>query len=78
MSQAAASTAAPMTTIVHPDVTFDHLQEAIDSHDNPGMCIACGCDAGGVEPDAEKYPCDECGKHTVYGVEQVVLLGLFH
>lgn len=38
-----------------------------------GFCIRCGMEKGGVEPDARKYECDECGKRTVYGGEQIVL-----
>lgn len=29
----------------------------------------------GIEPDAEKYECPDCGGKHVYGIEQSVLLG---
>jgi membrane protease subunit (stomatin/prohibitin family) len=35
---------------------------------NAGFCTECGMEADGVEPDAERYACDNCGKHAVYGV----------
>ena len=41
-----------------------------------GFCISCGDEAYGVEPDACKYPCESCGKNTVYGAEELVLMGL--
>ena len=48
-----------------------------DAYDGTlGVCIECGNIQSGVEPDAENYECEVCEKHTVYGVEQAVLLGL--
>jgi hypothetical protein len=41
-----------------------------------GFCISCGCEAYGVEPDARKYRCEECGDLAVYGAEELVLMGL--
>jgi hypothetical protein len=29
-----------------------------------------------VEPDARQYACEGRGEHTVYGVEELVLMGL--
>ena len=53
-------------------------QETMKDEDDPGVCIACGAETGGVKPDAEAYACNECAKHTIDGAEQVILLGLFH
>lgn len=63
---------------VHPDVTFSRLEEAILASEEMGFCIACGAERDGVEPDAEKYRCDECGTSSVYGADQLILLELFH
>ncbi len=41
-----------------------------------GFCLACGEIAGGVEPDAQKYKCPNCGELKVYGGEQLVAMGL--
>jgi len=61
---------------VHPSITTDRIISAVeDSHSslsNPGFCIACGEDADGCEPDAERYECDSCGKRAVYGAEQLL------
>ena len=43
--------------------------------DNPGICLQCGKRAEGVEPDARAYRCDHCGKRSVYGIEEAVLMG---
>ena len=39
-----------------------------------GFCIRCGSETDGVEPDAEKYECDNCGAMQVYGAEQLLLM----
>jgi hypothetical protein len=44
--------------------------------DNAGFCLACGEDAYGVEPDAGKYTCESCGAPKVYGLEQLLMMGL--
>lgn len=41
-----------------------------------GFCLACGTDVNGVEPDARRDTCPECGAHKVYGAEELVLMGL--
>lgn len=40
---------------------------------NPGLCLACGMEAAGVEPDAEEYECEECGESAVYGCEDLLI-----
>lgn len=43
--------------------------------DDPGFCLACGEEAHGVEPDAQRYPCESCGKRAVYGFSELMLMG---
>ncbi len=45
-------------------------------HGYLGFCVACGTKAYGVEPDARKYECAECAKPKVYGIEELMLIGL--
>ena len=41
-----------------------------------GLCINCWeWQDGGVEPDAENYPCDACGMDQVMGAEQAMVIG---
>lgn len=40
------------------------------------FCIGCKSEHGPLEPDARKAHCPDCGEHTVYGAEQLVLMGL--
>ena len=55
-----------------PAVTEDELGEL----DTAGFCVACGAEVLGVEPDARNYACEDCGELTVYGLEELVLMGL--
>jgi len=41
-----------------------------------GFCLACGAEANGVEPDARQYECESCGVSKVYGLEELVMMGL--
>lgn len=63
---------------VHADITFARLEEAILKNDDSGFCTHCGAETNGVEPDAERYPCEECATNRVYGAEQLLVLELFH
>jgi predicted RNA-binding Zn-ribbon protein involved in translation (DUF1610 family) len=54
------------------------VTDACESGDSIGWCIRCGAEAYGIEPDAAKYACDDCGKAAVYGAENLMLMGLFH
>lgn len=46
-----------------------------DTEDSMGGCLCCGEYAYGVEPDARGYTCEECGKPTVYGAAELILIG---
>ena len=65
------------TPPVHPDVTYDRLEDAMHN-DDAGFCISCGAETDGVEPDASEYRCDECGEPKVYGAEELLLRNLLH
>lgn len=46
------------------------------SEDGTGLCTECGEEAGYCEPDARGYECEYCGEKSVYGVEELLLMGL--
>lgn len=50
--------------------------ESRSDMENGGMCIACGSETSGVEPDARKYTCETCGEACVYGLEELLLMGI--
>lgn len=49
------------------------LERAARSTEDPGFCLACGAEVGGVEPDARGDRCDSCGEPQVYGAEEVLM-----
>jgi hypothetical protein len=58
-----------------PVMTKEEFQESTFFGD-PGFCLACGERTDGCEPDAERYECDNCGQKKVYGLEQLLFMGL--
>ncbi len=54
--------------------TLEQIEEAIECGN--GFCLACGDEAGNVEPDACNYTCESCGEKQVYGAEELVMMGL--
>ena len=57
---------------VNSKVVLERVIEALESADNLGFCLACGAEAYGVEPDARRYTCEECGEAQVYGAEELL------
>jgi DNA-directed RNA polymerase subunit RPC12/RpoP len=57
-------------------ITIEQIMEAIESGDYVGFCLNCGAETCGVEPDARKYKCDECGASKVYGAEELLLMAV--
>lgn len=54
-------------------MTEEEYQE-FDS-DYMGLCIHCGSEAFECEPDARNYPCDECSEKTVFGIQELLMMG---
>jgi hypothetical protein len=63
---------------MHPSVTVDRVIDAAKrgmiTLDNPGICLACGAENEGCEPDARRYECEACGEKQVYGAEELVMM----
>jgi len=57
-----------------PRITFEQLEAAIESDEYLGFCLACGAEHTGIEPDARRYLCEECGERRVYGAEEIMLM----
>lgn len=58
----------------HPSVTKARIVEMVERDDNEGICLACGADAEGVEPDARRYTCEVCDQPRVYGAEELLMM----
>ena len=53
------------------------LERYTEIHESGGgMCIECGEEAEGVEPDARKVGCSVCLQPKVYGAEELLVMGL--
>jgi len=57
-----------------PDVIMDACERQKTELDDPGFCLICGNEAGGVEPDAENYECEACGADQVFGAEELLMV----
>jgi hypothetical protein len=58
-----------------PKVSLEQVMQAIEDGEYAGFCLACGAEHYGVEPDARKYECEECGEPQVYGAEEILMMG---
>jgi hypothetical protein len=52
--------------------------EAEVSDGTLGGCTSCGFIQDGCEPDARGYECENCGAHTVYGLEELLVMDKLH
>jgi hypothetical protein len=60
-------------TMANPKITLDDIMDAVNRDDGTGFCLACRAEVQGVEPDARRDECDECGALKVYGAEAWLL-----
>jgi hypothetical protein len=54
-------------------ISIDQIMEAVEADDNIGLCTASGAEHYGIEPDARKYTCEECGENSVYGAQELLM-----
>ncbi len=48
------------------------VEQRSTSLDDPGFCLACGCENYGVEPDVRNLKCESCGQDQVFGDEELL------
>lgn len=58
---------------LHKSITLDRVMDLAADDDGSGICLACGENCYGVEPDAEDYECEVCGEMAVMGAEQLLI-----
>lgn len=56
-----------------PDVSADQILSAAQRDDNTGICVLCGFEQGGCEPDARGYWCENCLGNGVFGAEELII-----
>ena len=54
-------------------VSINRIIRAIERDDYIGFCVACGEEQGECEPDARNLKCENCGKHQVFGAEELLV-----
>lgn len=57
-------------------LTESRVIHLIELDDHYGICLACGSECQGVEPDARNYLCEACGETQVFGVEEILISGM--
>jgi hypothetical protein len=55
------------------EMTGDEYESLRDEHF--GLCIACGYEHYDCEPDARRYVCEQCDARSVFGIEELLMLG---
>jgi hypothetical protein len=55
-------------------ITVQQIIDAVESGDYIGICVACGHEQEGVEPDARSYSCESCNARKVYGAEELLMM----
>ena len=53
-------------------VTIEQIVEAIERDNYTGICVACGFEQDGCEPDARRYKCENCNKNAVFGASELL------
>jgi hypothetical protein len=64
-------------TTYHTFIMYECEYVSMDN-EYEGLCIYCGEPAYGVEPDARKYECECCEKNGVYGVQELLIMGMIN
>ena len=57
-------------------ISYEVIEQAIESGEYIGYCLACGSEHEGIEPDAREYICDQCGERQVYGAEEILIMDM--
>lgn len=57
---------------------FEMTEEEYLSYEEEmiGLCEACGEERYSCEPDASEYECEACGEQKVYGVPNLLIMGV--
>lgn len=59
-----------------PQCSLKQMENIIMFDSGLGWCLHCGDEVNGVEPYARKYTCEVCGLPKVFGMEELMQMGL--
>ena len=54
------------------DRVLELAEESMFGMADVGICVKCGEEQYGVEPDARRYTCESCGGRHVYGAQELM------
>jgi hypothetical protein len=59
-----------------PQQMYERVLELLEAEtpDDIGICLACGHEQDGCEPDARRVACEDCGVSRVYGAEEILIM----
>lgn len=57
---------------------INQLSKAVQSSEYIGFCVDCGTKHTGIEPDARGYECENCNKTSVFGAEEILIMGEYN
>ena len=57
-------------------IPYEVIEQAIESGEYYGYCLACGSEHEGIEPDARQYHCSQCSAYRVYGAEEILIMDM--
>ena len=57
--------------------TFERVEELMRQDGYDGLCVACGSEQGGCDPDTTDCKCDSCGEFQVHGALHLLTAGLY-
>jgi hypothetical protein len=53
-------------------IGIKRIMAAVEADDMTGFCKACGAEQALCEPDCRNRQCETCGKHRVFGAEELL------
>ena len=62
-------------TLYRPVLTTKEMQHIMFDGCG-GFCLSCGRQTRGVEPDARKASCPSCKEEKLYGMEELLVMGV--
>ena len=62
---------------LHPSIDEERIMDVCIATafglSSSGLCVKCGSDQEGCEPDVRRYKCESCGERAVYGAQELLL-----
>jgi DNA-directed RNA polymerase subunit RPC12/RpoP len=55
------------------DRILELAQQQMFGTEDVGMCLECGHEQHGVEPDARDYACQQCGTKAIFGAQELMM-----